>query len=81
MIDATADRQGLTISATGTIRLRIHAKEMVQAKIAEREWELPGLRVSVVSDAKSFSLEKAGDNLDLVYTGMSQMKIAIIKVK
>ena len=79
MIDATADQQGLTISATGTIRLRIHAKEMVQAKITEKGWELPGLRVAVVSDAKSFSVEKAQDGIDVIYSGMSQMKLAIKK--
>jgi hypothetical protein len=81
MIDATADQQGLTISATGTIRLRIHAKEMAPEKIIEKEWELPGLNVAVVSDAKSFSVEKAGDAMDLVYAGMTQMKLAIRKAK
>ena len=45
MIDATADKEGLTISTTGTIRLRIHAKDMVQTKITATEWELPGLHV------------------------------------
>jgi hypothetical protein len=81
MIDATADRQGLTISATGTIRLRIHAKDMVQAKITQKEWELPGLQVAVVSDAKSFRVEEAQDGIDLVYAEMSQMKLAIAKVR
>jgi hypothetical protein len=81
MIDVAADQQGLAISATGTVRLRIHAKEMVQAKITEKEWELPGLRIAVVSDAKSFSVEKAVNGIDLVYAGMSQMQLAIKKAK
>ena len=33
MIDATADGVRLTISTTGTARLRIHAKEMADAKV------------------------------------------------
>ena len=53
MIDASADKQGLTISATGTIRLRLHAKQMTPNKITEKEWSLPGLQVSVISDARS----------------------------
>src|SRR5580704_19102387 len=77
MIDVTADGQGLKISATGTIRLRIHAKEMVQAKVNEKQWELPGLQVSVDSDAKSFNIEKAEDAIDLVYSGMTAMTLAI----
>jgi hypothetical protein len=81
MIDATADQQGLTISATGTIRLRIHAKEIVSERLTEKEWQLPGLNVIVVSDAKSFSVEKTGDRMDLVYAGMTQMKLAIRKAK
>jgi hypothetical protein len=81
MIDATADQQGLTISATGTLRFRIHARQMAPEKITEKEWNLPGLNIAVISDAKGFSAEKAGDATDLVYTGMTQMKLAINKPK
>jgi hypothetical protein len=77
MIDATADKQGLTISATGTVRLRIHAKDMVQTKISATVWELPGLHVAVSSDAKNFSAEKAGDAIDLVYVAMTGMRLDI----
>src|SRR6266851_4440715 len=41
MIDAAADEHGLKISATGTVRFRIHAKDIVQTKVGEKEWELP----------------------------------------
>jgi hypothetical protein len=81
MIDVTADQRGLTISATGTIRLRIHAKDTVPAGITEKMWDLPGLNVTVVSDAKNFSVEKAGDNIDLIYAGMTQMKLDIKSAK
>ena len=77
MIDAAADKQGVTISATGTLRFRIHAKDMVQAKITDKEWDLPGLHVAVDSDAKSFSAEKAEDAVDLIYSGMTTMKLGI----
>jgi hypothetical protein len=81
MIDVTANEQGLKISATGTIRLRIHAKEMVQTKVTEKQWELPGLRVGIDSDAKSFSIEKADNAIDLVYSGMTAMTLAIRAAK
>ena len=77
MIDATADKQGLTISATGTVRLRLHAKDLVQTKISATTWELPGLTVAVSSDAKNFSLEKSEDAVDVVYAGMTGMKLEI----
>ena len=77
MIDAAADEHGLTISATGTIRLRIHATGMQQTKVGATAWELPGLRVAVASDAKSFSVEKAGDAIDLIYSDMTKMRLDI----
>jgi hypothetical protein len=77
MVDATADEHGLTISTTGTVRWRIHAKDLVQKNVGETEWNLPGLRVKAASDAKSFSVEKAGDAIDLVYTGISHMRLEI----
>jgi hypothetical protein len=77
MIDASADKQGLTISATGTIRLRLHAKQMASDKITEREWSLPGLQVSVISDAKGFTTEPTEDGMDLIYSDMTSMKLGI----
>ena len=78
MIDAVADEHGLTISATGTIRLRIHATDMQQAKVTATSWELPGLRVTVASDAKSFSMETTGDAIDLIYSDMTKMRLDIM---
>jgi hypothetical protein len=81
MIDATADEHGLKISATGTIRLRIHAKEILQTKVSEKEWELPGLRITVDSDARSFTTEKADDAIDVIYSGMTTMTLGIKTAK
>ena len=77
MIDVTADKQGLTISTTGTVRLRLHAKDLAQPKISATTWELPGLTVAVYSDAKNYSLEKSEDAVDVVYAGMTEMKLEI----
>jgi len=77
MVDATADKQGITISTTGTVRLRLHSKDIVQANISATDWKLPGLHILVTSDAKNFTLEKAQDSLDLVYTGITGIKLNI----
>ena len=77
MIDATADKRGLTISATGTVRLRLHAKDMVQTKISATVWDLPGLHVAVTSDARNFSVEKTEGAIDLVYGEMTGMSLDI----
>jgi hypothetical protein len=81
MVDATADEHGLTISTTGTIRLRIHAKDMAQAKISADVWNLPGLQVAVRSDAKNFSLEKVEGGIDLVYSEITGMRLEIKTVR
>ena len=52
MIDATADEHGITISASGTIKIRIHANGADAAKITATGWELPGLNVAVTADSK-----------------------------
>jgi hypothetical protein len=89
MIDATADEHGITISATGTIRLRIHAKDMVPGLISQTLWNLPGMHISVTSDTQSvFSLGKADpatfdpaqrddDGYDIVYPGITKMRLDI----
>jgi hypothetical protein len=81
MVDATADEHGLTISTTGTTRWRIHAKDLVQKNVGKTEWNLPGLHVEITSDAKSFSIEKAADAIDLVYSGMNEMRLEIKTVE
>ena len=76
-VDATADKHGLTISTTGTVRLRIHARNMDQAKMSATEWDLPGLHVVVATDATNFTVEKANNGLDLTYAGITGMKLEI----
>jgi hypothetical protein len=88
-IDATADEKGLTISTTGTLRLRIHAKGLAESQVRQDVWDLPGLKVAVSSDAHGkFSVEKPDpsfnqylkvtDNMiDLVYPEMTRMRLDI----
>jgi len=77
VVDAVADQQGLSIRADGTVRLRIQAKGSNPKKIGASQWELPGLNITVASDAKSFRMEHVGDMIDLVYTGMTGMRLGI----
>lgn len=77
VVDATADKQGLTISTTGNVRWRIHAKGMDPAKITANGWELPGVKIAVSSDSKNFAVEKAQDAVDVVYTGITGMRLDI----
>ena len=81
MIDATADKHGITISATGTIRIRLHAKGLDQAKVSATEWDLPGLKVAVTADSKSFSMEANGDNLDVTYAEITGTRWEITPVE
>ena len=60
MIDATADEHGITISASGTIKIRIHANGADPAKFTATGWELPGLKVAVTSDSKEFQQREGG---------------------
>lgn len=74
MIDAVADPHGITISATGNIRIRIHAKGLDADKITPTEWDLPGLKVAVTADNKSFRKHTIGGDLDLAYTGITNTR-------
>src|SRR6266702_2013150 len=80
-VDATADEHGLTISTAGTVRLRMHAKGLGRKNIGETEWGLPGLHVAVSSDAKSFTAEDVPDAIDVVYSGITRMRLEIRAVR
>lgn len=73
-IDATADPHGISISTTGTVRIRIHAKGIAKDKITAAAWDPPGLHVSVQSDQKNFTADSTGDNVDLVYSDITKMR-------
>jgi len=80
-VDATADEHRLTISTNGTVRWRIHAKDLALKDVGKAEWNLPGLHVEISSDAKGFGIEKATDSIDLIYTGLNEMNLGIQTVQ
>jgi len=77
MIDATADKNGLSISATGTVRWHIHASGLTPEKLTATDWDLPGLHVSVKAGQKDFSIEKSPTGVDLVYSGITGVRLEI----
>ncbi len=77
MVDVTADKDGLTIVASGDVRLRLFAAGIAPSQIVAGRWELPGLDVQVSSDAKGFTQAKNGETVDVIYTGMTRMTLRI----
>jgi hypothetical protein len=75
-LNAVADERGLTISTTGTVRLLVQAYD-TSARLEARQWNLPGLKVDVTSDAKDFTFERNGDAIELVYSGMTALRLNI----
>ena len=87
-IDASADRSGLTISASGDVRIQISAPFALPSNLRQGKWLLPGLTVQVASDAKGFTLDSDSLNSDspdpdskdgfiyVTYTGMTKMKLS-----
>jgi hypothetical protein len=77
MVDVIADKTGLTISTSGTVRFRIYAKNLSAEKLTTKNWDLPGLHIAVTSDGKSFRTEQTGSTVDLIYSDLTHMKLAI----
>jgi hypothetical protein len=75
MIDASADRNGIVISASGDVSFRISAPGVVPAQVKSGHWALPGLAVYVSSDAKNFIAQQQGTFVDVTYTGMTKMTL------
>ena len=76
-IDATADKQGIVISAKGDVSFRISAPRTTSGMAKLNEWNLPGLVVHVDTDFKIFKAEQHGQFLDVSYTGISKMTLSI----
>lgn len=75
MIDASADRNGIVISAAGDVSFRISAPGVAAAQVKSGHWVLPGLAVYVSSDAKNFTAQQEGPFVDVTYTGMTKMTL------
>jgi hypothetical protein len=77
MIDATADKTGISISADGDVSLRINAPDAKANHAVKEQWTPAGFTVHVSSGAKSFSAEQTGPFVDVKYMGMTKMTISM----
>ena len=79
-LNVTADRQGLTISCDGDVRLRIHAEGLTAADLQQDTWALPGLKVQIATDARRFVRDSGigtTNEVEVEYYGITQMRLKI----
>jgi hypothetical protein len=79
VIDASADKGGIVISAAGDVSFRISAPNIATSNAAEVQWNLPGLSVRVKSDAKSFTATQQGPFVDVEYKGITMMVLTLTR--
>ena len=75
MIDASADKSGIVISANGDVSFRISAPGITAANAQSAQWTLPGLTVHIGTDAKNFTAKQQGAFVDVTYTAMNKMTL------
>jgi hypothetical protein len=75
MIDASADKSGIVISANGDVSFRISAPGITAANAQSAQWTLPGLTVHIDADAKNFTAKQQGAFVDVTYTAMNKMAL------
>ncbi|MEO7598518.1 MAG: hypothetical protein ABIV50_06270, partial [Opitutus sp.] len=67
-VDAIAEERHLKIvTKRGTSRFRIAAGGMNQTNLSREQWDLPAMRVQIVTDAKDFSVLPGEGYVDVVY--------------
>jgi hypothetical protein len=79
MIDASADKNGIVITANGEVSFRISAPGVSATNAQSAQWTLPGLTVHVKTDAKNFKAEQQGPFVDVTYGAMTRMTLTIDK--
>jgi len=79
-IDATANREGIVIKATGDIVMRIYAPETTPDRVRGGKWGLPGLNVILDTDAKKCSVLKNDKYIDVRYEGLTRMAMRLSEV-
>jgi hypothetical protein len=75
MIDATADKSGIDISAFGDVSFRIFAPGATCNQVTKVKWTLPGLTVHIDGGAQGFTSEQNGPFVDVKITGLTEMKM------
>ncbi|MBS1874949.1 MAG: hypothetical protein JSU00_17155 [Acidobacteria bacterium] len=80
-LDATASREGLSISCTGDMTFRIHAPGAAASAIQRNHWTLPGLFVQVYTDATGAETSAGDDHVDIVYHDMTRLTLRFATAK
>jgi hypothetical protein len=78
-LNATADRDGITIQTKGDVTFRIAANGVVATSITAKQWNLPGMLIAVEADG-TFSSHPANspdapNALDVTYSGGSRIRL------
>jgi hypothetical protein len=80
-LNATADRDGITIETKGDVTFRIAANGVVASSITAKQWNLPGMPIAVESDgAFSFHPTNSPDApnaVDVTYSGVSRIRLQL----
>jgi hypothetical protein len=80
-LDATADKQGITIDTSGDVSFRVYAEGTNASQLSGKLWSLPGLHVDVTTDAM-FSSEPENDlqsptAFDVTYHAAKRIRLQI----
>lgn len=80
MIDASADKNGIVLTANGDVSFRISAPGVTADQAKSAEWTLPGLSVHIETDAKNFTADQQGPFVDVQYSAMTKMTLTITRL-
>ncbi len=80
-LNATADHDGITIETKGDVTFRIVANGIVASSISAKQWDLPGISITVQSDG-GFSSSPADNSegltaVDVTYNGVSRIRLQL----
>ena len=66
-LDARAEKNQLTITATGDAMFRIAAPTAVLEQVTRDRWSLPGLAVTITTDAQSWAVVRRQNYIEVTY--------------
>jgi hypothetical protein len=80
-LNATADRDGITIETKGDVTFRIAANDITASSITAKQWNLPGMSIAVESDGAFLShpagSSEAPNAVDLTYSVVSRIRLQL----
>jgi hypothetical protein len=80
-LNATADRDGITIETKGDVTFRIAASGIAVPSITANQWNLPGMPIAVQSDGAFSShptdSSEAPNAVDVTYSGVSRIRLQL----